>query len=268
MEPFVSLMRRYCIDYTSAHNQSVCDEIMADDYTVTISGRALGMDEYRRAVSAAYERYPTLMLSTHELLLSGDRLAMRFSEHGATAQPPKSVAVWQGISLYRWDGDRLKSCRVEQDFLGRDAQGSTGTAAQLEAPHPDPWATTRELPRDREAESLIRRWISDMADAPSEAIGDERTSLLEFGSSAQPLLVEQEVSIDELFSAGSSVAAAITITGSYDGGLAELDDSIRGAVGVMPATLIADVEGGSIREVKMVRDRWGLVRRLRSSTRD
>ena len=35
MEPFVALMRRYCIDYTNSHDQSVCDEIMAPEYVGT-----------------------------------------------------------------------------------------------------------------------------------------------------------------------------------------------------------------------------------------
>ena len=38
MEPFVALMKKYCIDYTNSHDQSVCDEIMHPDYVVHISG--------------------------------------------------------------------------------------------------------------------------------------------------------------------------------------------------------------------------------------
>ena len=44
MEPFVALMRRYCIDYTNSHDQSVCDEIMHPDYVVHISGLDLPRD--------------------------------------------------------------------------------------------------------------------------------------------------------------------------------------------------------------------------------
>ena len=38
MHPFVALMRRYCIDYTNTHDQSVCDSIMEPDYVVHIGG--------------------------------------------------------------------------------------------------------------------------------------------------------------------------------------------------------------------------------------
>ena len=40
-EPFVALMRRYCIDYTNSHDLSVCDSIMEPDYVVHIAGMAL-----------------------------------------------------------------------------------------------------------------------------------------------------------------------------------------------------------------------------------
>ena len=34
MEPFVALIRRYCIDYTARHDLSVCDDIMVPGYTL------------------------------------------------------------------------------------------------------------------------------------------------------------------------------------------------------------------------------------------
>ena len=54
MHPYAALMRRYCIDYTTVHDASVCDDIMRDDYTVTVSGRTLQMPEYRAAVQGAF----------------------------------------------------------------------------------------------------------------------------------------------------------------------------------------------------------------------
>src|SRR5690606_15985147 len=80
VEPYVALMRRYCVDYTTAHDPSVCDEIMSEDYEITIAGRSLGMADYRRVVATTFRRFPTLMLTVHDMVLSGDRLAMRFSE--------------------------------------------------------------------------------------------------------------------------------------------------------------------------------------------
>lgn len=266
MEPFVALMRRYCIDYTSAHDQSVCDDIMSPEYRITISGRTMGMDDYREAVSAAFRRYPTLVLTVHELLLSGDRLAMRFSEHGAAADDPDHVAVWPGISLYRWDGRVLETCRVEQDFLTRDEQTADGRTAPLEPPHPDPWATTRDVAPDPAAEEVVRAWLAGLATDPAAVLGGEGVVLL--GSDRpDPLLTDATVTVDDLISAGPRVAAAVTVEGAYAGGLADLGDEHLGLRGPLPMTLFADVADGRVVAARIVRDRWGLIRRVRRAAR-
>lgn len=267
MEPFVALMRRYCIDYTSVHDQSVCDEIMAEDYTVTIAGRTLQMPDYREAVTAAFRRYPTLVLTVHEMILSGDRLAMRFSEHGAAADDPEHVAAWPGISLYRWDGRLLRSCRVEQDFLGRDEQTASGVTAPLAPPHPDPWATTRDTPADEAAEQAVRTWLDDLARDPSTSLAGDGVEVLESEPVAEPLLRDAQVTIDDLFSAGSTVAAAITLRGAYAGGLPGVDESLVGTEVDLPVTLLADTADGQLTGVRLVRDRYGMIRRLRKAQR-
>lgn len=267
MDPYVALMRRYCIDYTSVHDQSLCAELMADDYEITISGRTLDMAAYTEAVAAAFRRYPTLVLSTHEMIRSGDRLAMRFSEHGAAADDPDHVAVWQGISLYRWDGRQLRTCRVEQDFLGRDAQTASGVTAALEPPHPDPWATTRDRDGDPAAEAAVRAWIDRLAASPGEVLAGDDVRLMESEPNPRPLLSHDRVAVDDLFSAAATVAAALTVHGTYEGGLPGVDDAVRGTAETLPLTLLADVADGEVRSVRLVRDCWGLVRRLRKAAR-
>ena len=49
MDPFVALMRTYCIDYTNSHDLSVCDSIMEPDYVVHIAACARA----RRGLQAA-----------------------------------------------------------------------------------------------------------------------------------------------------------------------------------------------------------------------
>jgi hypothetical protein len=266
VEPFVALMRRYCIDYTNVHDASVCDDIMAPSYRITISGRTMGMEEYRAAVEAAFRRYPTLVLTVHDMITSGDRLAMRFSEHGAAADAPDHVAVWPGISLYRWDGHQLLSCRVEQDFLGRDEQTSSGVTAPLEPGHPDPWATTRDVAGSGANEDVVRAWLAMMATDPATVLTGDGVRVLERGPVA-PLLEEQHVEVDDLFSAGDRVAAAVTVTGRYAGGLPGLGDEVLGTTGDLPMTLLARVEDDRVTSAEIVRDRWGLVRRIRKATR-
>lgn len=268
MEPYVALMRRYCVDYTTAHDPSVCDEIMSEDYEITISGRSLGMADYRRVVATTFRRFPTLMLTVHDMVLSGDRLAMRFSEHGALGTDGSQVAVWPGISLYRWDGERLLSCRVEQDFLGRDEQAASDTTRPLEAPHPDPWATTRDAPRAERAEKALRSWLDGAVADGGDLFAAPQVRLLETDTTPGPLLTGQRVVVDDLFSAGDRVAAALTVHGDYAGGLPGVADAARGAAGTLGATLLARVDGDEVVAVDLVRDRWGLVKRLNAAVRD
>ena len=264
MEPFVALMRRYCIDYTNVHDQSVAREIMRDDYEILISGRTLGMDAYEQAVTAAFRNYPTLGLTVHDMILSGDRLAMRFSEHGAPADDPARVAVWPGISLYRWDGQRLRTCRVEQDFLGRDEQSRSGDTTPLAPPHPDPWATTHDVPADAEAEATVRAWFDALSTDPADALATPGVQLLETGD-APALLDDLEVTVDDLFSAGDRIAAGITMRGRYAGGLDEVPEQAHGHEARMQATVLARVEASEVADLQMVRDRWGMIRRLRKA---
>ena len=265
MEPYVALMRRYCIDYTSAHDATVCDDIMSPDYRITISGRTMGMDDYRGAVEAAFRRYPTLVLTVHDMILSGDRLAMRFSEHGAAADDPDHVAVWQGISLYRWDGTRLLTCRVEQDFAGRDEQTASGITAPLEPGHPDPWATTRDVSGDTAAEATVRAWLEDVASDPAAELTRPGVRMMERGTPLA-LLDDAEVVVDDLFSADDRVAAGVTVRGTYTGGL-DVDDAAIGTPCELPVTLLARVENGALASAEVVRDVWGLERRLRKALR-
>lgn len=267
VEPFVALMRRYCIDYTTVHDASVCDDIMRDDYTVRVSGRTLEMPEYRAAVQSAFQWFPTLALSVHELVRSGDRLAMHFSEHGASAKHDGRVAVWQGISLYRWDGQRLVTCDVEQDFLGRERQLATHPDP-LGAVALDPWANTRDTPPVPDAERLVRDWLHAWAErrdrsrleAPDFRLSVDDSDLV---GPDDLVLDEPSCRIPDLFSAGGAVAARIVLTGTYAGGLPGVDDTVKGRSCELPATVLAHVTAGRVADVHVIRDRWGLQRRLR-----
>src|ERR1700744_1415286 len=77
--PFVTLMRRYCIDYTARHDLTVCDDIMDPGYTLhmgeyDLSGRD---DAYKPAAAAQFRQFPGLCLTVNEIVCSGARLALR-----------------------------------------------------------------------------------------------------------------------------------------------------------------------------------------------
>jgi hypothetical protein len=135
-EPFVALMRRYVVDYTNRHDTSVCPDLMEPDYTLrmgphVVSGRD---DAYIPAAQKQFVQFPGLGLTVHEIVTDGRRLAMRFSEHGASVRHGGAVASWSGIGLYRWNGTRLVDNSVEQDYLARRRQLAGGPPAAVAAP--------------------------------------------------------------------------------------------------------------------------------------
>ena len=160
-EPFVALMRRYCIDYTARHDLSVCDDIMVPGYTLHMGVHHLaGRDEaYKPAAAAQFRQFPGLCLTVNEIICSGDRLALRFTEHGASARHDGARAAWGGVGLYRWDGQRLLENYVEQDYLARRRQLAGGGPDPVEPPAVAPW-DTRSVPADPAAEAVTRGWLA------------------------------------------------------------------------------------------------------------
>ena len=256
MEPFVALMRRYCIDYTNSHDQSVCDEIMAPEYVVHISGFDLPRDAaYKPAVTGVFARFPGLQLQVHEFVTNGERLAMRFSEHGAAADAGGRFAAWGGIGLYRWNGKQLLENFVEQDFHAQEEQLATGVAAPLETPHLDPWLGTRAEAANAAAEAAARAWLAkgDLR-AAADAVIDGSWYAPQGPS---PLEVES-VQVNDLFSAGARVAFHITQHGRYRGGLRGADAAWSGRAAALRCVGLARVEGGEVRAVRVVTDRLGM----------
>jgi hypothetical protein len=257
IEPFVALMRRYCIDYTNSHDLSVCDSIMEPDYVVRICGMELERDaSYKPSVETVFRRFPALGLTVHDLVTNGERLAMRFSEHAATADG--TLACWSGIGLYEWNGARLTGCRVEQDFWSQRRQLDTGVPDPLESPHIDPWLTTTEEPCNPEAEEDVHSWLAagDLATAESGRI-DERAP-----STHQPVISVESVEVLDLFSAGQTVAFHARLEGGYTGGLGDFP---IGAAAAMYVAGMATVDRGRITDVHVVTDRFGLSMALASA---
>jgi hypothetical protein len=256
MEPFVALMRRYCIDYTNAHDQSVCDEIMAPEYVVHISGFELPRDTaYKPAVAGVFARFPGLQLQVHEFVTNGERLAMRFSEHGAAADAGGRLAAWGGIGLYRWNGRQLLENFVEQDFLAQEEQLVTGVPAPLETPHLDPWLGTRAEPACVDAEAVVRAWLAkgDLR-AAARAVSDGSW----YAALAPSPLEVESVEVNDLFSAGARVAFHVTQRGRYRGGLRGADPAWVGRPAWLRCVGLARAEGGEVREVRVITDRLGM----------
>lgn len=251
MHPFVALMRKYCIDYTNSHDQSLCPEIMEPDYVVHINGLALVRSTtYAEAVRQIFDAAPGLGIAVHEFVLNGDRLCMHFSEHAAMpAGQSRALTCWRGIGLYKWNGTRLTENYVEQDYFAMRAQIASGQPHPLIPPHIDPWTSTEAIPADPGAEKTVRTWLEngDLADAPVHEIDDERT-----GATYEPLLDPRGVVVNDLFSAGDDVPFHVTIRGLYRGGLGAGAEQFVGNPAALHVAGIAHVADGDVASVKAV----------------
>lgn len=265
MDRFVALMRRYCIDYTCAHDTSVIPEIMSEDYVVHVSGMDLERDSgYLTAVGQIFDRFPALGLVVHELVTNGERLAMRFSEHGVAPAEGHLPAAWAGISTYRWDGTRLLECFVEQDFLAQWRQLRTGEVAPLESPHVDPWLSAAVGPTDSASETVAREWLlyGDLRNADDAVVdgswhGDVAETPIEVGT----------VTVDDLFSAGDRVAFHVTQRGRYAGGLPGCDHAVGRPVTLRVSGLLT-VRCGRVVAARSVTDRMGARTTLRAMNQE
>jgi hypothetical protein len=255
MHPFVALMRRYVVDYTNRHDTSVCADIMEPEYTLRMGPHVVGGrdDRYIPASRKQFEQFPGLGLTVHELHTDGDRLVMRFSEHGASIRHGGAVAAWQGIGLYRWNGVKLLHNFVEQDYQARRRQLADGHPDRVLPPAAAPWDTVPAA-ADPAAEKVVRAWI-DRGLPPLEEVRFD-------DGDRSPLLDDPVAEVDELFGAGPAVAFRLTCRGAFAGGL----DGTDGVAPGTPATLhlvgLVHVTGGRVTGGQVVRDRLGLARAL------
>jgi hypothetical protein len=254
VHPFVALMRRYCIDYTNSHDQTVCDSIMDPGYVVHIGGFDLPLDLlYKPTVANLFERAPGLGLVVHELVLNGDRLCMSFSEHAAMpVEGGTADACWRGIGLYQWNGTRLTENWVEQDHLAMQVQLADGVPHELEPPHLDPWVGTRPVAPDASAEAVTRSWLEagDLSDAERVQIDDTPPGG-PWARSVEPASIR----IDDLFSAGSRVPFHITVTGPFTGAIDCIPAEHAGTTVTLPVAGIAEVRDGRVHAVRAVTSR-------------
>jgi hypothetical protein len=257
VHPLVGLMRRFALDWLSRADVDACAEIMDPGYSILIGGHTLcGRDDaYIPGTLAQLHRFPGVLLTVHELFTNGEQVAMRFTEHGPSRADDMAPAAWTGIGLFWWDGARLVRNITEEDYHSRRRQLAQRASDPVEGPAPAPWAAA-PLDPDPAAETAVRIWLEQ---GELGAVG------LDDGWTGQPtpaLLELTEVQVDELFSAGDSVAFHVIHTGRYLGGLPDTDDSVGREAQLSAAGMVHVGTGGTITG-RVVRDRVGLRRAVR-----
>jgi hypothetical protein len=258
LAPLAAVLRRYAYAYTAAHDFAVCPSIMVDDYVLRMGEHEIrGRDaEYIPATRKQYRQYPGLGFTVHDLVLGEDRAALYFTEHGRSVVHG-GEAAWSGVSLYRWDGERLTECRVEQDYYARRAQQRGGAPDPVPVPGADPW-TVSPGKADPATEDAVRRWLTGggLLDAPVGSLDNERS-----GVCRRMLLSAPRVTVLDLFAAGDRAAFHVLIEGGYAGGLDHLD-GYRHAPVSLYATGLARVQDGAVTDVGAITDRLAAERRI------
>ena len=228
---------------------------MSPDYTFTMGGDRLDLEQYLEMVEDALGRFTDLRIAVDEIVLGPDRLAMAFRE---TTTSPRTgrLATWRGVALYEFDeAGLLSAARVEQDFWGRRSR-FRGEGFDL-----DPGLTDEAVWSQQPLDPIP---TDDVARAVGQLQGPE----IEFDDGAGPWLDIDRVEIVDAVSAGRRVAVRIHIEGGYrpvaDGPRLQLS---AGEPLTTTATGIATIDDDDTMSAgRFVSDRFGIWMRYRAAT--
>jgi hypothetical protein len=255
---FLRLMKHYVLDYTNRNDQAQTPAIMEEDYLLRMGDyRVRGRDsEYHAATAKQMDQFPHLGLTVHEIATSGERLVMRFSEHGSSRLHNNRRCAWGGIGLYGWNGRKLVSNHVEQDYLARKHQLKTGVPDLVDHPAIAPWNTTAQPP-DARVEAVVKRWLDsgDLARTPNVLIDDQWT-----GKTPSELVDQSHVELNDFFSCGQTVAFHLTQHGRLIP-----DADITGPSGAevrLHMAGLVHVENETVTSGRVIRNRLDLARQF------
>lgn len=251
---FLALMKRYCIDYVNVGDQSVTKNLMVEDYLLRMGDHeVVGRDtNYHAATAQQMRQYPGLLLTVHEMATSGDRLMMRFSEHGRRAKDGLYCA-WGGIGLYRWNGEKLVHNNVEQDYFSRRRQIAEKIPDIVDHPAIAPFNGDGEAPVSAH-EAVVRAWLESGGLSETPGVHCDEA----WQGKPQMRAIEQDsIAINDLFSVGNRVAFHVTQTGRVAPDFGELP---AGTPAKLHAAGIVHVEGDAVASGRVIRNRMDMMR--------
>jgi hypothetical protein len=257
-----ALLRRFAVDFLTGQSWNALPGFMAADYRLNIGGHVIAGREaqYVPAMIAAFEQFPGLCVTVHDVVLGEGAMAMHFTEHGASLRDDGRTAAWQGVSMFRVEDGQMQVGWAEEDYYGRKRQlRAGGECDAIGAPHPAPWDARAER-RDDEAERVAREWL--------HAGGLTAARFVRWaGGPDDPdvssLIHPHATHVDELFSAGQRVAFHATVRGVYAGGFVDVEPGRRGAPVVLRAAGLLTLQGGVVTAATVVPDRLGMRRSLK-----
>lgn len=258
--PQMAVMRRYVVDFINRHDLDVLPDIMVDDYTLDTSGHVItGRDgPYRSAVAQQLKQFPGLAYTPHELFHTGDEVAIRFTEHGASNRHDGRLAAWPSIAIYSIHDGKLARCAIEQDYFSRRRQLATGEPVAIDHPAVAPW-DTKASTRNPAAEVVAQAWFesqSYLAQADVQVDDSRATGRID------KILQNTACKWLRLLSGGDQVAFHVVMSGKATADFcSDFPERVGEPVRLHASGLIT-VRSGKVISGNIIRDRWGLYRQL------
>ena len=133
-----AVAHRWHLEVVQAGNLAVADEILAPDCVVHANAQEVrGVDGAKQLAAAIHTAFPDAQITHHEALVSGDRVAIRWTTD-ATHQgeyfgvPPSGKRVHiEGLDLFHLRGGQITEIWIEYDNLSTMQQmGAIPTPGQ------------------------------------------------------------------------------------------------------------------------------------------
>ncbi|HEY6641293.1 nuclear transport factor 2 family protein [Povalibacter sp.] len=254
------VFRRYVTGLVNCHDFSVLPEIMGEDYTLVTSGTVVtGRDgPYRDAVAKQFAQFPGLQFTLHELVVCGDRVCARFTEHGASLRHDGARASWPSIAIYETSNGVLTRCSIEQDYYSRRRQLEQRQAVAVDPPAIAPWDEAAQSPSSS-AEAIVRDWLRSGAwkRDPAVRVDDSHAT-----GNIETVIDTRDVEVSTIVSGGDHVGFHALEVGVLASDFAKSTGATLGQPVSMPLSGLVRLSGGRVVGGHVIRDRWGLFRKL------
>ena len=254
----LQVFRRYVTDFVNRHDFSVLPAIMAETYQLDTGGHVIvGRDgNYRDAVARQLKQFPGLVFTPHELFHVGDRLAIRFTEHGTSLRHEGRAAAWTNIAIYGVSGGRLARCAIEQDYFARRQQLLSGVASLVDHPHIAPWDVAPSK-NNAHAEKIVRDWLTSATFQTGGIVNVDGMRV-----EIPRIIRGGEVEVLEMLAGDDQVAFHAVHRGPLAGDFPTDQTTEPGASAFIHMSGLVRLRGREICGGNIIRDRWGLYRRL------
>jgi steroid delta-isomerase-like uncharacterized protein len=104
-----SVVAGFFAEALNRHDLVAFDRFCREDYTWhgMAGAEVHGREDFRRAVELFFIAFPDLLAEVHDIVVDGDRAAVRYRESGThlgelDGLPPTGrTAAWDGVAIYR-----------------------------------------------------------------------------------------------------------------------------------------------------------------------